>query len=157
MSAREIQKEFGLTYNTASRMLRKINDFINTHPSDVFEGSQLFPAVSNQAHGAGTTIKLHGKGARSRKRTKGIVGIKFEEDHTQNYRKRDRTARLLRLQVLLAQSPLGLNIKEIAFKCYVSERTAYRDLKALEYEVGIPIWERGSKRGIVEGHFLYPF
>ena len=41
MSVREIKKEFELTYNTASRMLRKITDFINTHPSDIFIGNFL--------------------------------------------------------------------------------------------------------------------
>lgn len=72
------------------------------------------------------------------------------------YAKRDRTARLLRLQVLLWQHPHGIDIKKIAEACSVSERTAYRDLKALESELKVPIWEEGTKRGIVEGHFLPP-
>jgi len=71
-------------------------------------------------------------------------------------RKRDRTARLLKLQILLWQYPGGLKIEEIARRCAVNERTAYRDLKALEDELGVPIWEEGSKRGVVEGYALPP-
>lgn len=70
--------------------------------------------------------------------------------------KRDRTARLLRLQVLLWQYPHGIDIKKIAEVCSVSERTAYRDLKTLESELNVPIWEEGNKRGILQGHFLPP-
>jgi predicted DNA-binding transcriptional regulator YafY len=70
--------------------------------------------------------------------------------------KRDRTARLLRLQILLWQNPAGLETGEIARKCLTSKRTAYRDLKALETELKVPIWEQGSKRGIAEGYFLPP-
>jgi predicted DNA-binding transcriptional regulator YafY len=71
-------------------------------------------------------------------------------------RKRDRTARLLRLQLLLWQHPEGLEIDEIAQRCSVSPRTAYRDLEALESELGVPIWEEGNKRGVEEGYFLPP-
>ena len=72
------------------------------------------------------------------------------------YEKRDRTARLLKLQILLWYYPDGLKIEEIANKCAVSKKTAYRDLRALESEIGIPIWEDGSKRGIADGYFLPP-
>jgi predicted DNA-binding transcriptional regulator YafY len=71
-------------------------------------------------------------------------------------RKRDRTARLLKLQVLLWQSPHGITIGEMARKCTVSERTIFRDLKALESELNVPLWEEGSKRGLLEGYFLPP-
>lgn len=70
--------------------------------------------------------------------------------------KRDRTARLLRLQLLLWQHPSGLEVDEIARRCLISKRTAYRDLVALESELDVPIWEDGSKRGIAEGYFLPP-
>ena len=73
-----------------------------------------------------------------------------------NSRKRDRTARLLRLQLLLWQNPNGLTISEIARKCSVSERTIFRDLIALETELKVPLWGEGNKRGILEGHFLPP-
>jgi predicted DNA-binding transcriptional regulator YafY len=70
--------------------------------------------------------------------------------------KRDRTARLLRLQILLWQHPNGLGVEEIARRCLISKRTVYRDLATLESELEVPIWEDGSKRGIAEGYFLPP-
>ncbi|MBN2063010.1 MAG: WYL domain-containing transcriptional regulator [Deltaproteobacteria bacterium] len=73
-----------------------------------------------------------------------------------SWRKRDRTARLLKLQVILWQYPQGIKVNDIARKCDISERTVYRDLKALETELDVPIWEEGSRRGIVEGYFLPP-
>ena len=68
----------------------------------------------------------------------------------------DRTARLLKLQILLWQYPDGIKINEIARLLSVSNKTIYRDINALEYELKIPIWEEGSKRGIAEGYFLPP-
>jgi predicted DNA-binding transcriptional regulator YafY len=70
--------------------------------------------------------------------------------------KRDRTARLLQLGIILWQYPGGIAVKDIAQKCNVSLKTAYRDLRALESELHVPIWEEHDKRGIVEGHFLTP-
>lgn len=70
--------------------------------------------------------------------------------------KRDRTARLLRTQVLLGQNPDGLEIAEIARKCSISLRTVYRDLEALESELHVPVWAEGSRRGVVEGYHLPP-
>lgn len=70
--------------------------------------------------------------------------------------KRDRTARLLRLQILLWQHTAGIEIEEIARRCQVSKRTAYRDLETLESELHVPIWEDGNKRGITEGYFMPP-
>jgi predicted DNA-binding transcriptional regulator YafY len=72
------------------------------------------------------------------------------------YKRSDRTARLLKLEMLLAQNPGGLEIEEIARRCSISSRTVYRDLKALEYELEFPIWEDGARRGVVEGFFLPP-
>ena len=68
--------------------------------------------------------------------------------------KRDRTARLLKIQVLLGQNPHGLKVQEIARRCTISVRTVYRDLNALEDELDVPIWQEGNKRGIVEGYHL---
>jgi predicted DNA-binding transcriptional regulator YafY len=70
--------------------------------------------------------------------------------------KRDRTARLLKIEIVLWQHPSGLTVKDIAQKCDISIRTAYRDLTALETELHIPIWEEGDKRGITDGYFLPP-
>jgi predicted DNA-binding transcriptional regulator YafY len=70
--------------------------------------------------------------------------------------KKDRTARLLKLQMLLSQHTQGIDLTEIASKCAVSERTVFRDLKTLEYELGIPLWFNKGKYGVSEGHFLSP-
>ena len=71
--------------------------------------------------------------------------------------KTDRTARLLKVEHLLYQTESGLTVEEIARRCEVCKRTAYRDLKALEAEpYVIPIWQEGTKRGISEGYFLPP-
>jgi predicted DNA-binding transcriptional regulator YafY len=70
--------------------------------------------------------------------------------------KTDRTARLLKLQMLFAQNPHGLELEKIANQCSVSFRTIYRDLKTLEYELDIPLWFNKGKYGIAEGHFLPP-
>lgn len=72
------------------------------------------------------------------------------------HERRDRTARLLKLQIILHQNSNGLDVDEIARKCSISKRTAYRDLKALETELGTPVWEDGRKRGLVDGYFLPP-
>ena len=74
---------------------------------------------------------------------------------TSNFEKKsDRTARLLKLQILLWQHPKGLTVTKIAEECSVSNRTVYRDLKTLESELGVPVWENGDRRGILEGYFL---
>jgi predicted DNA-binding transcriptional regulator YafY len=70
--------------------------------------------------------------------------------------KKDRTARLLKLQMLFSQYPLGIELAQIALKCSVCQRTVYRDLKTLEYELGIPLWFKDGKYGVAEGHFLPP-
>jgi len=70
--------------------------------------------------------------------------------------KRDRTARLLKIQVLLGQNPSGLKVEEIAQRCSTSIRTVYRDLSALEFELSVPIWQEGNRRGVVAGFHLSP-
>ncbi|MFC1894082.1 helix-turn-helix transcriptional regulator [Chloroflexota bacterium] len=70
--------------------------------------------------------------------------------------KTDRTARLLKVEHLLYQNPKGLKVEEIARLCGVNKRTTYRDLGALESELGLPIWGEGIRRGIVEGYLLPP-
>jgi predicted DNA-binding transcriptional regulator YafY len=70
--------------------------------------------------------------------------------------KKDRTARLLKLQMLLSEHPGGVELAQIAAGCSVSERTVFRDLKTLEYELGIPLWFNQGKYGVTEGHFLSP-
>jgi len=69
--------------------------------------------------------------------------------------KKDRLARLSKVEHLLYQCPDGLTINAIAEKCGVCARTARRDLEALE-TIGVPIWENESRRGIAPGYFLPP-
>jgi len=70
--------------------------------------------------------------------------------------KRDRTARLLRVAVVLNQNPHGLTVHEIARLCNVCVRTTYRDLRALQEELEVPIWQEGRLYGLVPGYFLPP-
>lgn len=70
--------------------------------------------------------------------------------------KKDRTARLLKIQMLLSQHPDGLKPQQIALECSVSKRTIYRDIETLERELDIPLWVNQGKYGVSEGHFLSP-
>ena len=55
--------------------------------------------------------------------------------------KRDRLARLLSvLRVLQAHGDAGISPAEIARRTGMSKRTIYRDLDALQSEIGVPIW-----------------
>ncbi len=69
-----------------------------------------------------------------------------------------RTPRLIKVWSLLTQNPHpgGLTAQQIAERCNVSKRTAYRDLAALENELGIPIGQEGAKRYIMPGYQLPP-
>lgn len=69
--------------------------------------------------------------------------------------KRDRTARLVRLGLLVHRRPRGLTAREIARRLGVSIRTAYRDIVALD-EVGIPVWEERGRFGTESTAFLPP-
>jgi len=69
---------------------------------------------------------------------------------------KDRTARWAKIEHLLYQNRNGLKIKEIARICNVSVRQIYRDLNDLQCKLGLPIWEKGSTRGIDEEYFLPP-
>jgi predicted DNA-binding transcriptional regulator YafY len=68
--------------------------------------------------------------------------------------KRDRTARLVRVGSLLANNPAGMRPAEIAERLGMSVRNVYRDLKALEGEVGLPTWSEHGRWGIIESSFL---
>jgi predicted DNA-binding transcriptional regulator YafY len=70
--------------------------------------------------------------------------------------KRDRTARLVRVTSLLAAHPSGMRPTEIAERLGMSVRNVYRDLHALEGEVGLPTWSDGGRWGILESAFLPP-
>src|SRR3954451_9480664 len=68
--------------------------------------------------------------------------------------KRDRTARLMRVAGLLAAHPDGMRPKDIAERLGMSVRNVYRDLRALEGEVGLPTWAEEGKWGVLESAFL---
>ncbi|HJU48545.1 MAG TPA: WYL domain-containing protein [Gaiellaceae bacterium] len=70
--------------------------------------------------------------------------------------KRDRTARLMRVASLLNAHPEGMRPKDIAERLGMSVRNVYRDLKALEGEVGLPTWSDEGRWGILESAFLPP-
>ena len=70
--------------------------------------------------------------------------------------KRDRLARFYRVLRYLAAHPEGATVDAVAGFVAMSRRTVYRDLRALEGEIGIPLWSEDGKWGIVEGAFLPP-
>ncbi len=168
ISVRQIQKEFGVTYKTAWRMVKKIEGFIKENSSARTSGirpekSGGYDVPVNKLETnieAMSPIKAKDAFQYSHDHLSNKFASRFdsykEENSRDHYWKRDRTARLLRLQILLWQNPQGLTVNEIARKCITSKRTAYRDLKALESELGVPIWEEGNKRGMTEGYFLPP-
>ncbi len=71
--------------------------------------------------------------------------------------KRDRLARLARLVSLLQAHPDGIRTGEIAERVGMSVRTAYRDLRAIEGELGVPLWADEGRWGVdQEKAFLPP-
>jgi predicted DNA-binding transcriptional regulator YafY len=70
--------------------------------------------------------------------------------------KRDRLARLTRVVSLLRAHPDGMSIQEIARRIDVSVRTVYRDLNAIEGEIGIAVWSEDGKWGLADEGFLPP-
>jgi proteasome accessory factor B len=68
--------------------------------------------------------------------------------------KRDRLARLLRVVAILRSHPEGIRPAEIARRVGVATRTAYRDLTALETEVGVAVWSENGLWGVVGEEFL---
>jgi len=57
---------------------------------------------------------------------------------------------------MIHESRNGLKAEEIASECEVDVRTTYRDIKALECEIGVPFWKEGNRYRIMEGYFLPP-
>ena len=80
-----------------------------------------------------------------------------EDEWTDRGGKRDRLARFYRvLTVLESRGEQGARIEEIARQVGMSKRTVYRDLKALEGELGIPVWSQGGVWGVEGKGFLPP-
>jgi predicted DNA-binding transcriptional regulator YafY len=71
--------------------------------------------------------------------------------------KRDRTARLLTVvSVLRANGERGVTPDEIAKRTGISRRTVYRDLKAIDGELGIAVWSDRGRWGVDADAFLPP-
>jgi predicted DNA-binding transcriptional regulator YafY len=75
-------------------------------------------------------------------------------------RKRDRLARLLSVASILyarGSGESGVPVSEIAGLTGMTTRTVYRDIKALEEELAMPIFQAGKGRyGIEKKYFLPP-
>jgi proteasome accessory factor B len=71
--------------------------------------------------------------------------------------KRDRTARLLMVvQILRANGSRGVTPAEVAKRTGMAKRTVYRDLDAIQAELGIPVWSEGGRWGVEDEAFLPP-
>jgi proteasome accessory factor B len=79
----------------------------------------------------------------------------FEGDE-RPFGKRDRLARMLRVVGVLRGHPEGIRPSEIARRTGVATRTVYRDLRALETEVGVAVWSEDGLWGVVGEEFLPP-
>ena len=151
VSADIIQKEYGLTYWKARHMVSTVEKCFNANGSMLAGGTQ-----PNETNTGSMLPDVSNIGVRKLQVKTDLSPIKNEENHARNLSKRDRTARLLYLQILLWHHSQGIDVKEIARSCATSLRTTYRDLAALESELKVPIWQEGNKRGLVQGHFLPP-
>ena len=78
------------------------------------------------------------------------------EDEPERFGKRDRLARMLRVVAVLRGHPDGIRPPEIARRVGVATRTVYRDLRALEEEVGVAVWSEDGLWGVVGEEFLPP-
>jgi predicted DNA-binding transcriptional regulator YafY len=151
VSAAALETEYGLSYWKARQMVSKITNYLNeNYPSN---SRGIKPQKGNTG---GAPLNISVDGARKRQINADVPPAKDEDNRGRSLSKRDRTARLLYLQILLWHHSPGIDIKEIARSCNASVRTIYRDLVALETELKVPIWQDGSKRGLVDGHFLPP-
>jgi predicted RNA-binding Zn-ribbon protein involved in translation (DUF1610 family) len=151
VSAGTIQTEYGLSYWKARKMVSKITNYLNeNYPSNT-------NGIKSPKTNTGTALRnITAGGVRKRQINADVPSAKDDDNRGRSLSKRDRTARLLYLQILLWHHSLGIDIKEIARSCNASVRTTYRDLIALETELKVPIWQEGNKRGLVDGHFLPP-
>jgi proteasome accessory factor B len=63
---------------------------------------------------------------------------------------------MLRVVTVLRGHPEGIRPAEIARRVGVTTRTVYRDLTALETEVGVAVWSEDGLWGVVNEEFLPP-
>lgn len=79
-----------------------------------------------------------------------------DDETSRPFGKRDRLARMLRVVTVLRGHPEGIRPAEIARRVGVTTRTVYRDLTALETEVGVAVWSEDGLWGVVNEEFLPP-
>ena len=70
--------------------------------------------------------------------------------------KRDRLARLARVIAVLRAHPDGIRMADLARRVDMSVRTVYRDLRAIEQEIGVGVWSDGGLWGVLGDEFLPP-
>ena len=68
--------------------------------------------------------------------------------------KRDRLARFYRVVSYLAAHRDGVAVETLADFVGMSRRTVYRDLVALQDEIGIPLWSEDGRWGVLDSAFL---
>ena len=71
--------------------------------------------------------------------------------------KRDRLARFYRVVQYLDAHPEGVTPNQIAAFVGMSRRSAYRDLRALEDELGVSLWSDSGRWGVAEKALLPAF
>ncbi len=74
----------------------------------------------------------------------------------ENFEKHDRLIRLMRELALFQAHPRGLTTAQIAQRMAVTQRSAQRDLNALESEYKVPFVKQGTRWKLIEGYFLAP-
>jgi predicted DNA-binding transcriptional regulator YafY len=70
--------------------------------------------------------------------------------------KRDRLARMTRLVAILQAHPDGMRTADVAERVGMSVRTVYRDLRAIDEEIGVPVWADGGRWGIDQARAFLP-
>jgi predicted DNA-binding transcriptional regulator YafY len=70
--------------------------------------------------------------------------------------KRDRLARMGRVISVLRAHPDGIRVEELARRVNMSVRTVYRDLRAIDEEIGVGVWSDEGLWGVAGGDFLPP-
>jgi proteasome accessory factor B len=70
--------------------------------------------------------------------------------------KRDRLARMTRLVAILQAHPDGVRTTDLAERVGMSVRTVYRDLRAIDEEIGVPVWADAGRWGIDQDKAFLP-
>ena len=67
-----------------------------------------------------------------------------------------KTERLIKIWVILHNNPRGYTIRELAERLEVNVRTIYRDLMALQSELGVPLYDDNKRWKLDEKQMLPP-